>query len=89
MAVVFGSAVLLTAAQAATPIAKGSGPDESALAYLNLLEAQNLLISAAGGLRELARHLTCEESTALDELDAALGTFSRLREWAIPVAQER
>lgn len=47
MAVLLGSAVLVTAVQAAAPIGKGSGPNESALAYLNLLEVQNLLVGAA------------------------------------------
>lgn len=87
MATVLASVALLTTVKATAQGHKDSGPNESAPAYLHLLESQNLLIAAAGGLRELARHLTCEESTALDELAAALGTSSRLRDWAAPAGR--
>lgn len=86
-AVLTACAVFLASVRTIAESAKGRVPNESVHAYLDLLDAQNILINAAGALRELATQLTCESPAALDDLAAALATSSCLRERAAPTGR--
>ncbi|MFF4820774.1 hypothetical protein ACFY2K_40070 [Kitasatospora sp. NPDC001309] len=57
-------------------------PTDGMSVYLDLLDAQTTLVSAAGALRQLADQLTHDQPAALDELAALLASPPRLRHQA-------
>ncbi|MFI9273995.1 hypothetical protein ACIGXM_25300 [Kitasatospora sp. NPDC052896] len=59
-------------------------PTATVRVYLDLLDAQTILVTAAGSLRLLAEQLTHDQPSALDDLAALRATPSRLHVLAAP-----
>ncbi|MET8626623.1 hypothetical protein ABZW30_23170 [Kitasatospora sp. NPDC004669] len=83
-AITLASSALITTGHKVARTRQVHVPTEGMSVYLDLLDAQNALVCAAGALRQLADQLTHDQPAALDELAALLASPPNLRARAAP-----